>query len=1162
MWEKWLRLPLGFRILIIVLAVITLLALVALIDTRAVWFVLAGLLFIGLLLGGFILFQKWKVKRASEKFSTGLDRVNVFSPGSVADPSQRARLVDLRQVFEKGLKEFSDAGKDLYSLPWYLVCGEPGSGKTETIRHSNVGFPPGLQDEMQGVGGTINMHWWFTNHAILLDTAGKMLFHEALPGSTSEWIEFLELLKTHRPNCPINGLLLVIPADSLLKDNPDEIQRKAGRIVRQLEQIQKVLDVRFPVFVLITKCDLIYGFREFFASVGDARQQQQMLGWSNPEPLDVPFRPELVTTHIEEVTARLRRRRLLLMRDPVSATAGTRRIDEVDSFFDFPASVAAISARLKQYLDVVFVSGEWTQKPLFLRGIYFTSALIEGNALDVELASALGVPLDHLPEQKLWDRNRPFFLRDLFLQKIFREKGLVTGASDTRAIIRRRRTVIGAVAAVGVAMLMLVSWIGSSALKHSVVSELDFWQTGAEGWNENRWHPIVVKANAPGQWTYTGHEQLKVGRRSLSVVTYHDELEKLASRDISVPWVFKPMESLVAGTNGLRRQAQRVLFESSVVEPLVSSVRATLMDQSVGWDDINAERMALLLKIEGMVNQRTSGGKLIGVEQKMDSDYFFHATLQPWLQLEQMPTELVRVFDATLHRPGGAPWPEPWMSAGRTLEDNRPLAQGWATFSDAVRTVRSDQQSGVDLIRNTRGAVETHLSRERDFIRATANPDRERWQLELDTAYEALSASRSTVEEMLNRTAALDGMPASLFTLKSAYQALFEHARERSRVAARSVAAACTPPVLAVGGKKVEQPPDLPLFIEIKRRLSEVDHAIDEAFQQSLTPGEMSSIPKLDMEATVPAAGTSDRVYSYRFGVFRDVLAQMYVRTDGTVTLLGRLGDAFTEQQTALSAVNARAVKYEGELRPEFVRAARSLLERASVSGPVNLVDKYSRDLEQLLVSMAGFPVIRGAGGMKESQMRDLYTAVLKVSNDSKLESVPAPAKPAYTLAAARMNQIVEFVRAVAKPVGQGTTVKICVASLADQRRMLEKLAPSLSFADAFAGNRFRTLRLGEKAVRTQAAAATEIISIPGSEALPDLEFFFGAETKPKADARAVVNGSWGPFRLISQEKHCFATDGGKTWLCPVEVIAGESHSYFVLSLQFEFPIPSVDQWP
>ena len=562
------------------------------------------------------------------------------------------------------------------------------------------------------------------------------------------------------------------------------------------------------------------------------------------------------------------------------------------------------------------------------------------------------------------------------------------------------------------------------------------------------------------------------------------------------------------------------------------------------------------------INQRSRSGKPIGVEPKLDPDYFFHATLQPWLQLEQMPHEFVRVFDATLQRTGDAPWPEPWLSAGRTLEENRPLAQGWTAFSDAVRNVRADQQLGVDLIRNTRVAVELHLSREREFLRATLSPDRDRWPLELDAAFEALSASRSTVEEMLNRTAALDGMPATLFTLKSAYQALFEHARERSRVAARSVAAACTAPAPAAGAKTGEQPPELPLFIEIKRRLSDVDHAIDEAYQQSLTPGEMSSIPKLDMEATVPAVGTADRVYAYRFAVYRDILAQMYVRTESTVTLLGRLGDAFTEQQTALSAINARTMKYEGELRPEFVRAARSLLERASVSGPVNLVDKYSRELEQVLVDKAGFPVIRGAGGMKESQMRELYTAVQKVENDMKLESVPGPAKPAYAVAAARMSQVVDFVHAVAKPMGQGTTVKICVASLSDQRRMLERLAPGLSFADAFAGNRFRTLRLGEKAVRTQAATATEIVSLAGSEALPELEFFFGAETRLKADARTVINGSWGALRLISQEKHCAAVDGGKTWLCPVEVSAGESHSYFILCLQFEQPIPTVDQWP
>src|SRR5260221_572096 len=90
-------------------------------------------------------------------------------------------------------------------------------------RQAGVPDRPGLQDEMQGAGGTINMHWWFTNHAVLIDTAGKLLFQETPPGTTSEWTEFLNLLRTTRPHCPINGLLLVIPSESLIKDTFEEI---------------------------------------------------------------------------------------------------------------------------------------------------------------------------------------------------------------------------------------------------------------------------------------------------------------------------------------------------------------------------------------------------------------------------------------------------------------------------------------------------------------------------------------------------------------------------------------------------------------------------------------------------------------------------------------------------------------------------------------------------------------------------------------------------------------------------------------------------------------------------------------------------------------------------------------------------------------------------
>ena len=72
--------------------------------------------------------------------------------------------------------------------------GEPGSGKTEAIRRCNIGFPPGLNDQLQGAGGTINMHWWFTNHGIVLDTAGRLMFEQVQPGSSSEWGAFLDML--------------------------------------------------------------------------------------------------------------------------------------------------------------------------------------------------------------------------------------------------------------------------------------------------------------------------------------------------------------------------------------------------------------------------------------------------------------------------------------------------------------------------------------------------------------------------------------------------------------------------------------------------------------------------------------------------------------------------------------------------------------------------------------------------------------------------------------------------------------------------------------------------------------------------------------------------------------------------------------------------------
>ena len=163
------------------------------------------------------------------------------APVGVADAASRARMDELRTSWEEGIAKFRERGKDLYSVPWYLMVGESGSGKTEAIRHCNVGFPPGLQDKLQGSGGTLNMHWWFTNQSVIIDTAGRLLQESG----RQEWRQFLRMMRKARPMRPINGLLLVIPADSLIKDTGDDLAKKGGRIASALDEIQEELGVRF-----------------------------------------------------------------------------------------------------------------------------------------------------------------------------------------------------------------------------------------------------------------------------------------------------------------------------------------------------------------------------------------------------------------------------------------------------------------------------------------------------------------------------------------------------------------------------------------------------------------------------------------------------------------------------------------------------------------------------------------------------------------------------------------------------------------------------------------------------------------------------------------------------------------------------------------------------
>jgi hypothetical protein len=639
-----------------------------------------GLLLLIVVLGVYAYVLKHRRDARLAAMGGEIEQNSLATPVAISDPARKARLDDLRKRFQEGLDKFKAVGKDLYKLPWYVVIGEPAAGKSEAIRRCDVGFPPGMQDDFQGVGGTINMNWWFTNYAVILDTAGRLLFEEVAPGTTGEWKEFLGLLRKYRPNCPINGLLLVIPADSLIKDSAKRIDERSGWIARQLDNIQRTLDIRFPVYVIISKCDLLNGFREFFEEIQDPDAQRQMLGWSNPEAIDTPFEPAFVDQHLQSVVERLRRRRLKLLEDPVAKESSHRRTDEVDRLYAFPNSLTLIAPSLRRYLSTIFVSNEWSAKPLFLRGIYFTSSLREGSELDQELAQAIGMSVDDLPSGRVWERDIPFFLRDLFIEKIFREWGLVTRATNTKRMLRRRQLILFGFGALALALLLFFSWFGYSSMKESIGSQSGYWLRASEGWTPaDEWMPIVERNG--DDYVYKGDTPVGSGTGSATrnlfdgggktLVEFHTALRKKTESPLHIAWVFRPFNQLMGNLDAERNRAQRIVLEGSVVKPLVAAARDKITAETshpIPNPALEANSLLGLIQIEtGIVKRRAHMGGQIAQPDEVLSP------LQTFVSGNDYNPLLAETCNWTYNNGDGAgKWPADWLTGGNTLASDQP----------------------------------------------------------------------------------------------------------------------------------------------------------------------------------------------------------------------------------------------------------------------------------------------------------------------------------------------------------------------------------------------------------------------------------------------------------------------------------------------------------
>ncbi len=380
-------------------------------------------------------------------------------------------LVELKDKFKTALTELrksKNGRKHLNQLPWYIMIGPPGAGKTTAIVNSGLQFP--LADKLGkaaigGVGGTRNCDWWFTNQAVLIDTAGRYTTQESdADTDNAAWIGFLNLLKKYRKRQPINGAIIAISLSDLSLQ--DELTQKAHAtaIRNRLAELRERLGVRFPVYVVFTKADLIAGFQEYFDTLGKEEREQV---WGFTLPLaKTKSDAEPITRFDEEFAALLGQLNAQLLEKMQAETDPQRRA----LVAGFPSQVASVRGVARDFLKEVFQDNAYQQRQM-LRGVYFASGTQEGTPIDrlmLGMAQTFGIGRQAIGSGK--GSGRSYFLTRLFEGVMFPEAGLVSSDDKVERRYRWARR-IAVTATVLVTLAMGGVWVNSFLKNKAMVAE-------------------------------------------------------------------------------------------------------------------------------------------------------------------------------------------------------------------------------------------------------------------------------------------------------------------------------------------------------------------------------------------------------------------------------------------------------------------------------------------------------------------------------------------------------------------------------------------------------------------------------------------------------------------------------------------------------------------
>jgi type VI secretion system protein ImpL len=249
-----------------------------------------------------------------------------------------------------------------YAVPWYLVIGNPGSGRTAALHAMNLTwqgsdgpFATGLPQQL--------CTYWMPKEAVFIEPEGGVLGPKRQPDHLKN---LCDDLRAARPREAVDGVILVLSiADFVDLDEPG-IEAYANGIRKYMVEVGRALGVDVPTYVVLTRYDVVWGFAEVFQWAPERKKEDP---WGFTLPPDTPSQQSLprIKEELEGLNARLEAFCFakLCSEDPVEQRVRS---------FQHLAEVRALMDKLRLVFNVLVMANAYERSP-WVRAVALGSAL-------------------------------------------------------------------------------------------------------------------------------------------------------------------------------------------------------------------------------------------------------------------------------------------------------------------------------------------------------------------------------------------------------------------------------------------------------------------------------------------------------------------------------------------------------------------------------------------------------------------------------------------------------------------------------------------------------------------------------------------------------------------------------------------------------------------